>query len=219
MCFSATASFVAGGALSTVGAITLKKTKSKREIPFAAIPLLFGIQQLVEGVVWITFATGAVGIHTLFSTLFALFAYVLWPTLIPTAILMVETKPWRKKALWIFWAFGISISSYLLYSLIAFPISPTIEHKHIVYALNRVPFHWFIGVSLYVAVTCVSALFSSHRLVRLFGATALGSLIITILFFTDARVSVWCFFAALTSSTIYLFISRRTPSDSTLPAS
>jgi len=43
MCFSATASFVAGTSLSAI------------ELPFAMIPLLFGIQQLVEGIIWLTF--------------------------------------------------------------------------------------------------------------------------------------------------------------------
>jgi hypothetical protein len=54
MCFSASASFIAGGALTAVGVVTLKKTENKKEIPFAAIPLLFGIQQLIEGVIWLT---------------------------------------------------------------------------------------------------------------------------------------------------------------------
>jgi hypothetical protein len=51
MCFSATASFVAGSALSAVGAVTITKAKRKAEIPFATIPLLFGIQQLTEGLI------------------------------------------------------------------------------------------------------------------------------------------------------------------------
>ena len=49
MCFSAPASFIAGTALSVIGVAALKRTESKSEIPFALIPLLFGIQQLIEG--------------------------------------------------------------------------------------------------------------------------------------------------------------------------
>jgi len=47
MCFSATASFVAGSALSAVGVATVKKAKRKTEIPFALIPLLFGVRFFV----------------------------------------------------------------------------------------------------------------------------------------------------------------------------
>ena len=46
MCFSATASFITGGVLSAVGVVTIKKAEKKSEIPFASIPLLFGIQQM-----------------------------------------------------------------------------------------------------------------------------------------------------------------------------
>ena len=44
MCFSATASFIAGISLSVIGVATVKKAERKAEIPFAMIPLLFGIQ-------------------------------------------------------------------------------------------------------------------------------------------------------------------------------
>jgi hypothetical protein len=55
MCFSASASFIAGGSLSAVGVATLKQTKARTELPLAMIPLLFGVQQLTEGVIWLTF--------------------------------------------------------------------------------------------------------------------------------------------------------------------
>lgn len=51
MCFSAAASFIAGTTLSAIGVATLRNTKTTSELPFAAIPLLFGLQQLTEGVV------------------------------------------------------------------------------------------------------------------------------------------------------------------------
>ena len=51
MCFSATASFSAGAFLLGLGTLTLKSARRPRELPFAAIPLLFAIQQLSEGVI------------------------------------------------------------------------------------------------------------------------------------------------------------------------
>jgi hypothetical protein len=55
MCFSATASFSAGTVLLGLGALTLKLVRHPRELMFAAIPLLFAIQQWTEGVIWLTF--------------------------------------------------------------------------------------------------------------------------------------------------------------------
>jgi len=56
MCFSASASFIAGASLFAVGVATLKRARARAELPFAMIPLLFGIQQLTEGVIWLTFS-------------------------------------------------------------------------------------------------------------------------------------------------------------------
>jgi len=51
MCFSATASFSAGAILLGLGTLTLKSARRPRELVLAAIPLLFAIQQLIEGVI------------------------------------------------------------------------------------------------------------------------------------------------------------------------
>ena len=50
MCFSATASFTAGVALLVVGTATARLASGRAELPLAVIPVLFGIQQLIEGV-------------------------------------------------------------------------------------------------------------------------------------------------------------------------
>ena len=54
MCFSATASFTAGAALTAVGGLTVHKSHGQIELPLALVPLLFGIQQLTEGVLWLS---------------------------------------------------------------------------------------------------------------------------------------------------------------------
>ena len=63
MCFSATASFSAGAVLLGLGALTLKSARRPRELLYAAIPLLFAIQQLSESVIWLTFRYETVMTH------------------------------------------------------------------------------------------------------------------------------------------------------------
>lgn len=55
MCFSASASFTAAAVLLGLGTVTMRRARSRRELPYAAIPLLFGVQQLLEGMLWLTF--------------------------------------------------------------------------------------------------------------------------------------------------------------------
>ena len=47
MCFSATANFVGSGVLGAVGVVTLTKVKHRRELLFAALPVLFAIHQFI----------------------------------------------------------------------------------------------------------------------------------------------------------------------------
>lgn len=70
MCFSATASFSAGALLLGIGALTLKSalaTRQRRALPFAAIPTLFAMQQLIEGVIWLTFAQEATRLNAVLT--------------------------------------------------------------------------------------------------------------------------------------------------------
>jgi len=54
MCFSAGASFASGFVISAIGVATVKEVHKPSQWVFAVIPLLFGIQQLADGCLWIT---------------------------------------------------------------------------------------------------------------------------------------------------------------------
>ena len=54
MCFSPEASFAGGIIISTIGIATILKVHKPSQIVFASIPIFFGIQQIIEGVLWLT---------------------------------------------------------------------------------------------------------------------------------------------------------------------
>jgi len=123
MCFSATASFVAGSVLSVLGVATLRATRRKGDIAFAAIPLLFGIQQIVEGLLWLSFRFDAPQLRVATTYLFSFFSHVLWPVFVPFAIGLLETVPWRRKVIRGFQVAGLVVGLYLLYVLVEFPVT------------------------------------------------------------------------------------------------
>lgn len=207
MCFSATASFVAGSSLTAVGIVTITKAERGSEVPFATIPLLFGIQQLVEGGIWLTFSHEAPVLKQTLTYVYSLFSHVLWPIYVPFAFRFLEKVPWRRKAMLWFQAAGLTVGLYLLYFLVTRPIVAEVVDQHIVY---RSP-HFYIGavMVLYLASTCFTGFVSSHTFVRLFGVLALLSFVATYVFYTQALVSVWCFFAAILSLLIYLHLRYR----------
>ena len=207
MCFSATASFAAGTSLSIIGVATLRHTSHRTEIPFAMIPLLFGIQQLIEGVIWLTFAHEAPMLRQTMTYAYSAFSHVLWPIYVPLAIGVLEVTRWRRKVLAGFEVAGLTVGLYLLYIIVTRPVVAQVVSRHIEYISP----HFYIGVVivLYVAATCVSGFFSSHRFVNLFGALALASFTATYLFYAHALVSVWCFFAAVLSVLMYVHLRFR----------
>ena len=200
MCFSATASFIAGTSLSVLGVATLRSTRRKVEIPFASIPLLFGLQQIVEGVLWLSFRFDKPDLNVAMTYLFSMFSHVLWPIFVPFAIGSLEAVVWRRRVIWGFQAVGLLVGLYLFYLLVDFPVTSVIE-ANIVYVSPH--FYKLPVMLLYVAATCVSCFASSDATIRLFGALALVLFLLAYGFFTVALFSVWCFFAAVLSSIIY----------------
>ncbi len=204
MCFSATASFAAGGALTAIGGATLAKAKKRSELPFAAIPLLFGIQQLIEGIIWLSFGAPAVQASATFA--YAIFSQVLWPIWIPLAIMLLEPDPSRKKILGGFFLVGLGVGSYVLYFTVTSPITATLTAHSIAYTSSHA--YPLATIALYIAATCMSCLFSSHRMVKLFGTALFASFLLSYRLYSATLFSVWCFFAALTSIIVYLHFKK-----------
>ena len=178
----------------------MRATRRKAQIPFAAIPLLFGIQQIVEGMLWLSFRFDAPQLNVAMTYLFSMFSHVLWPMFVPFSIVLLETVPWRRKVILGFLGIGLLVGFYLLSLIIRFPVT-AVEAANIVYVSPH--FYNLPVMLLYVAAACISCLFSSEPKIRTFGALALLLFALANEFFNIALFSVWCFFAALLSSIIY----------------
>lgn len=207
MCFSATASFSVGAILLGIGTLTVRSAHYRRELPFAAIPLLFAIQQLSEGVIWLTFRYDTPLLNTVMTHVYSFFSHVLWPVYVPLAVLLIEPPGWRRRALLALVAAGLAVGVYLLYFLVVFPVVSQATGKHIEYVSP----HFFaaVAMTLYLLATTVSPMVSAHRMVKVFGVLALLSFAAAYFFYARWFISVWCFFAALLSAVIYLHFTWR----------
>lgn len=207
MCFSATASFAAGIALLATGTVTTRMAQNGRERPYALIPVLFGIQQLIEGTLWLTFSDQAPMLQTILTYAYSIFSHVLWPIYVPLAVYLLEATALRRKALLATAAGGTLVGLYLLYFLIRLPVVATAAEGHIDYVSPH--FYTQIVMVLYVLGTCVSPLLSSHRWVNWFGAGAIISFLAAGALYLTWFISVWCFFAAVMSVIVLMFFLRR----------
>jgi len=207
MCFSATASFSAGAVLLGLGTLTLRSASRPRELPFAAIPVLFAIQQLSEGVIWLTFDEAPL-LNAFMTHVYSFFSHVLWPIYVPIAVLLMEPSPRRRRVLLAFVAAGVAVGGYLLYVLVTYPVVSRPIGQHVEYVSP----HFFAAatMTLYLLSITLSLLLSTHRTVKVFGVLALLSFVAAYVFYATWFISVWCFFAALLSAVVYLhFVLRR----------
>ncbi len=199
MCFSAEADFVAGVAIAAIGVQTLRSTHERRELPLAALPLILGVHQFVEGFVWLGLE-GVVASSTGRAAMwvYVLIAFVLLPVYVPGSVLVIDSSPRRRRLLAGFVVLGAVIATVLLAtSLTGDAVGATIERHHIDYSIGLAGPVLVIG--LYLVATCGSAMASSDRRLRAFGAVNLVGAVLIAWIDATAFISLWCLWAALIS--------------------
>ena len=207
MCFSATANFVGSGVLGAVGAVTFTKVKHRRELLFAALPMLFAIHQFIEGFVWL----GLDGIlsptvaHDM-GAAFMLYAQGLLPFLLPLSVLLFEPNAKSRRRMLPFVVIGGATSLYVLWALTAFPLQLYVKGNSIVY-INQATNNTAVAV-LYVIATCGSLFFSEIKMMVIFGVANLAILLVVIEVKRYAFTSLWCAYAAVASVIILAYFWR-----------
>ena len=210
MCFSAGASFGASALIGTLGAVAIKKADTTPKKVFAAIPVFFAIQQLTEGFIWIALSNpdGVLAASWLpgLTNIFLFFAWILWPFFIPLSMYLLENENGRKKILQVLLYMGIAVSLVLTYMMLFYHIEAVISNYHIEYARDFTkPLTWEFAI-FYFLPTVFSCFVSSVKRMWYVGTVNLASYIFTQLMFGDAFLSVWCFFAAISSSMVLVVI-------------
>jgi hypothetical protein len=207
VCFSAAANFVGSGALGAIGIVTLTKVKHRRELLFAALPILFAAHQFIEGFVWL----GLDGVlppavtHDM-GAAFMLYAQGLLPFLLPLSVLLFEPDQKSRRRMLPFLAIGCATGLYILWALTAFPTEVYVRGDSIVY-INQATNNTTVAV-LYVIATCGSLFFSKVKAMVMFGAANLAILLLVMAVKRYAFTSLWCAYAAIASVIILAYFWR-----------
>lgn len=214
MCFSAEASFTAAIILLPAGALTLRWAykSDTRYLPIAALPLLFGLQQLLEGSVWIAGAYSSSYWIERASLAYMFFSWLAWPVWVPVSAYFLESE--RRKPLFLcFVVAGAMLGSiqYIPYFahdgwLTTHFLPHAIRYEGIElldYIATRE-----VTYTIYVAVVVGPLLMSAVGKIKIFGVLVLAVLVITYFFFSYAYISVFCFGGALMSLYLVWVIFR-----------
>ena len=213
MCFSATASFSAAGILSLAGVATLSKARDIRERPLAAVPLVFALQQGIEGLLWLTVPAGHPAGRE-WATGFAILALIVWPVFTPLAVGLAERAPNRRRLILALIVPGLGVAGYSVLDIWRHPYMAWPAPHSLTY-INESPFPWPLMLA-YLATVCAPPLMSSSVAIRWFGIVITTGLAVSLGFFFVNLVSVWCFFAAVASAILVGHFWRPAPMPQTV---
>jgi hypothetical protein len=206
MCFSASASFSAALVLGAVGVQTWTWAGDTSPLRrYAAIPLLFAAQQVLEGLLWQTLAgpdSGLASLRPALTYAYLLMALGVWPLYVPWAVLPLEPRGLRRRWLQALLACGAAVSLWLIVALVRGGATATPAGGHIDYGFHPPQVEWIDA--LYLAAVAGAPLCSSRVGVRRFGVlTALGCGV-ALAIYAQWFISMWCFVAALLSVSVLL---------------
>lgn len=215
MCFSAEASFTTAALLIPAGAAAMARAwrVDKRFIPLCTLPLMFGAQQLMEGMVWVAGAAGTAADVERYSLAYIFFSWMVWPIWVPVSVYFLE--PAARRPLYLAFAIGGSMLGglqfvpYLTHE--GWLMTTFLEHAIAYRDLNLLdPLISREGVyALYVIFIAAPLLVSTRREAQIFGMLVLLALAITYSFFAFAYISAFCMGGAIMSAYLVAMIFRK----------
>lgn len=217
MCFSATASFTAAGVLVPAGAIGIYQAArvDRRYVGIEVLPVLFGLQQLSEGIVWIAGVQADASLVGQASLAYMFFSWLAWPVWIPLSTYFLEAE--RRRSIFLFLSvFGgmLGAVQYIPYFLHPEWLATTFLPNAISYSATEL-LDFVIGrpatYVLYLLAIIAPLLLSSNRDARIFGGLVVVVVAVTYLFFRYAYISVFCVGGAVMSLYLVAAILRKQP--------
>ncbi len=220
MCFSVQASFITSFTLLLIGALTYKKCRTRQQRILAGAPLLFALQQALEGLVWVTLNNpGAYPFIQQWAPLgFLFWAYCVWPVYIPIATYGLEPNRSISRVIIGCTALGLLVACTGLYAIITGDYVAHIAEGHIAYLASTTP-SWispayldalqYVLLAAYTTVVILPLVLARAPYLNVLGILVSAGFLIAQFNYAPAFGSVWCFLAAIMSAIIYLAIDNR----------
>ena len=218
MCLSASVSFAASGFLVAGGAFASWKAWNinTRYLPIALMPLFAGIQQFLEGNVWVGMNTGDPFIVLWGALGFIFFTWFMWPIWIPFCVYVLEPDDSPRKSMFLIFgligtAFGVAL--YVPHVLYPEWVNVTINQESLAYEgtmlLDYLMPRW-ITYAIYLFLIIVPPLMSRYLHVKYFGLTLIAVVTIDFLLLSYAYISFFCLLAGLgTLHLIYIILRNK----------
>ncbi|MEV6486135.1 DUF6629 family protein [Streptomyces sp. NPDC051576] len=201
MCWSAQADLVAGAGVLAIGTACVAMTRRPADLPLAALPVLLGVHQIVESLVWAE--GGGTGAATLTWAIIALPLLAVW---VPAGVWCAVPRRARPR-IGVLLAIGVVTAAVLAEALVAHPVSSEIRGHTVGYVVDLS--HPQLVIAGYLVATVGSLLASGDRGLVLLGVlVAVGAVVCWALWELEF-VSTWCAVAAVTSVVLFFWVRGR----------
>jgi hypothetical protein len=215
MCFCEPVSFAAGGVLIVGGAFAGWKAFkiNKRYLPVSQMPTLAGLQQLMEGHVWMGMNNSDPSMIWWAAMGFIFFSWLIWPVWVPFSIYFLEPPASRRKLPLLGFALaGLAFGLILFVPHLFHPdwVNVRINRQSLAYEdtmfLDYVIPRWLTYL-IYVFLLITPTMISTYLHIRLFGLTLIAVTVVDYAFLSFAYISFFCFLAGLgTLHLIYIIV-------------
>ncbi len=207
MCFSPEADLITGAVITAVGIDASRHVAHRAERPLAALPILFGVHQMTEAVVWWDIE-GRVpeGLGPAFAWLYLAIAFGLVPWLVPWMVRRIEPDDGRRRAMAGLVGVGVVVAILLMSTIVRGPIHVVDGGNYLAYDVPLAMGGYV--TALYILATCGSLLLASDRYVVSFGAINLAAVVGLAVLLSAGVISLWCVWAAVTSVVVALHFRR-----------
>lgn len=204
VCVSFEASVAASLILTGIGGAALMIAEP-RDRPLAMTPIIFGLHQAVEAVVWWTSGANALpAVNRSAAFGFMAIALFVWPIWVPCVVLRSEPDERRKSVLRILVPVGILAALVFTSMLFAGGVTAHVSSGHIEYRLPAASDDIVLWRSLYGSLILVPLFFSTRRNLRHLGIAVAAGLIVSATRYSAWFPSLWCFIAGWTSLSVAL---------------
>jgi hypothetical protein len=204
MCWSATADLVAGSAVAAVGVVCVAQVRRLRDLPLAALPLLLGVHQLIESVVWRD-GSGAAAARTAWAVI----ALPVLPVLVPVGVLCAAAAPVRRRVVPLC-VVGAATAAGLGAGLASRPVTAEVRGHTLGYGVGLPGgIASALLIAGYLVATVGSLLVGGDRVLRLLGAAVAVGAASCVALWRLEFISTWCAVAAVVSGVLLWWVRDR----------
>lgn len=208
MCFSPEVDIAAAAVISVAAVDAARHVRERREIPIAALPALFAAHSVMSAFVWWGFdGTVSAGVGEVAAWLFMLLAFSLFPGYVPWAIYALEPAGPRRRRMLVIALIGTFVCVVFFVRLVLGEGADSAAAYYIDYRIDATD-DGILAVG-YIIATCGAMLLSGERVLVLYGWVNAFAVVLLAIFQEAGFASLWCFWAAITSGLVALYLRRR----------